>query len=59
MKILDAKAAVDQEWEKLETISAWQLNKVKSKKEVILHRERRKENPLCYIDGHVSSQKKI
>ena len=32
MKIPDAKAAVDKEWKKLETIPAWQLDKVKSKK---------------------------
>ena len=32
MKIPDAKEAVDKEWKKLETISAWQLDKVKSKK---------------------------
>ena len=35
MKILAAKAAVDEEWEKLEKISAWNLTKVRSKKEVI------------------------
>ena len=35
MKILEAKAAVVKEWEKLEKISAWNLTKVKSKKEVI------------------------
>ena len=35
MKIHAAKAAVDKEWEKLEKISAWNLTKVKSKKEVI------------------------
>ena len=35
MKIPAAKAAVDKEWEKLETISLWNLTKVKSKKEVI------------------------
>ena len=29
-KILDAKAAVDKEWEKLEKLPTWQLNKVKS-----------------------------
>ena len=34
MKILAAKAAVDQEWEKLEKISAWNLTEVRSKKEV-------------------------
>ena len=35
MKIPAAKVAVDMEWEKLEKISAWNLTKVKSKKEVI------------------------
>ena len=35
MKIPAAKAPVDKEWEKLEKISAWNLTKVRSKKEVI------------------------
>ena len=35
MKSPAAKAAVDKEWEKLETTSAWNLTKVRSKKEVI------------------------
>ena len=35
VKIPAAKAAVDKEWEKLEKISAWNLSKVKSKKQVI------------------------
>ena len=35
MKIPAAKAAVDKEWEKLEKISAWNLTKVRIKKEVI------------------------
>ena len=35
MKIPVAKAAVDKGWEKLENISAWNLTKVRSKKEVI------------------------
>ena len=35
MKIPATKAAVDKEWEKLEKISAWDLTKVRSKKEVI------------------------
>ena len=35
MKIPAAKGAVDKEWEKLEKISAWNLTKVKSKKQVI------------------------
>ena len=35
MKFPAAKAAADKEWEKLEKISAWNLTKVRSKKEVI------------------------
>ena len=35
MKIPAAKAAVDTEWEKMEKISAWNLTKVRSKKDVI------------------------
>ena len=35
MKIPAAEAAVDKEWEKLEKISAWNLTKVRSKKQVI------------------------
>ena len=35
MKISDAKAAVDKEWEMLEKMPAWQVTKVKSKTEVI------------------------
>ena len=35
MKTPDATAAVDKEWEKLEKIPAWQLTKVRNKKEVI------------------------
>ena len=57
MRILDAKAAVDKEWEKLGKLSRWQLNKVKSKKEVILDARKEKESPLCYLGGHLSSQK--
>ena len=37
--ISDAKAAVDKEWKKLESIPGWDLEKVKSEKEVILHKE--------------------
>ena len=40
MKIPDAKAAVNKEWKKLETIPAWDLEKVKSKKEVLLEAQR-------------------
>ena len=43
MKIPDAKAAVDKEWKKLETMAARDLEKVKSKKEVILEAQRDKK----------------
>ena len=43
MKIPDAKAAVDKEWKKLETIPAWQLEKVEGKEEVILEAQRDKK----------------
>ena len=36
MKIPSEKPAVNQEWEKLEKILAWQMAEVKSKKDVIL-----------------------
>ena len=35
MKMPDAEEAVEREWEKLEKIPAWQVTKVKNKKEVI------------------------
>ena len=35
MKIPDAKAVVEKQWEKLEKLPAWQLTKVKNKSEVI------------------------
>ena len=50
------KPAVDKERKKLETLPAWQFDKVKSKKEVILKAPGKKENPLCYIDGQLSSR---
>ena len=43
MKLPDAKGAVDKEWTKLETISARQFEKVKSKKEVILEAQKDKK----------------
>ena len=40
------------------TVPAWQLDKVKSTKVVILESQRKKnESPLCYFDGHLSFQK--
>ena len=42
----------------LENLPAWQLDKVMSKKDVILEAQRRaKESQLCFFDGHLSSQK--
>ena len=43
MKIPDAQAAMDKECKKLETIPVWDLEKVKSKKEVILEAQRDKK----------------
>ena len=56
IKIPDAKAAVDKEWKKLETLPAWLWDKMKSKKEVILeaHRDKKKVHfasltDICHI----------
>ena len=58
MKIPDAESAVDKEWKKLETSHAWNLEKVKGSKEVILDGQRdEKDSPLCFTDGHMSPQK--
>ena len=40
MRIPDAKAAVDKEWKKVETILVWQLGKVKSEKDDFLEAQR-------------------
>ena len=58
MKIPAAKAAVDKEWEKLEKISAWNLTKVKSKKQVIDEARTSGATVHFYIiNGHLSSEK--
>ena len=57
-KIVAAKAAVDKKCEKLEKISAWNLTKVRSKKEVI--DEARTSGAavhLASLNGHMSSEK--
>ena len=55
MKIPAAKAAVDKEWEKLEKISALNLTKVKSKKQVIDEaRDERRKSSFRLTDGHMS-----
>ena len=44
--------------EKLETVPAWNLEKVKSKKELILEAQRdKKEDPFFHIDGLMSPLK--
>ena len=47
MKTPDAKAAVDQEWEKLKKISAWHLTKVRNTKDVM--DEARKESKTVHF----------
>ena len=47
MKILDAKAAVDKEWKKLETIPAWAM--LRAKREVILGAKRRTESQFATL----------
>ena len=50
--------AVDMEWEKLETFRAWQMTKVKSKREVILEaqREQRTVHFASLMDiGHLKN----
>ena len=58
IKIPAAKAAVDKEWEKLEKISAWNLTKVRSKKEVIDEaRESGAKIHFASCNGHMSFEK--
>ena len=42
MKIPDAKGAADKEWDKHEKILAWQMDKVKSKKDVLVQAQKKK-----------------
>ena len=49
VKIPAAKAAVDKEWEKLEKILAWDLTKVRSKKEKI--DEGRRKDAKVHFDS--------
>ena len=50
------KAAVDKEWKKLETISAWQLEKFKSKKRGYSGSETKRKSTLQHCDGRMSPQ---
>ena len=55
MKISAAKAAVEKECEKLEKISAWNLTKVRSKKEVIDEARTKGVKSSCRLtDDHMS-----
>ena len=55
-KIPDAKGSVEREWDKLENIPAWQLTKVRNKKEVIDEaRNEGQKSSVCVIDGSLSS----
>ena len=58
MKIPDAKAAMDKEWKKLETIPAWQLEKVESKKGVFLEaqKDKTKVHFATLMDTYVTSK---
>ena len=58
MKILDAKAAVEKEWEKLKKVASMATGEG-TIHEICYsgkHNERENESPLCYVDGHLSSQ---
>ena len=58
MKIPDAKAAVDKEWKKLETIPAWDLEKSRARREVILEAQRdKKKVHFATLMGQKSPQK--
>ena len=58
MKIPDAKAAVDKEWKKPETIPTWQLEKVKSKREVCVEAQREKKKVHFAALMHICHLKK-
>ena len=58
MKILGAKAAVDKELTKLETIPAWNLERSrKSEKGGYSGRTKTQKSPLCHTHGRMSPQK--
>ena len=48
MNMPDTKAAVEIEWEKLEKLPAWQLDKVKSKRSFWKHKERKRKSTLLH-----------
>ena len=59
MKIPDAKAAVDKEWKHSRQIPAWQLEKVKSKKEVTLEAQRDKQSSMNILKNQSLTGKDV
>ena len=55
MRIPDAKAAVDEEWVKLENIPAWQLTKVRNKKRGDRRSKESKKNSTLYVICHLKN----
>ena len=59
IKNLDATAAVDKGWEKLEKLPSWQMTNVKSRKGGHSGSAKRAKNsPFCIADGHLTHPKK-
>ena len=60
MKIPDAKAAVDKEWKKLETIPAWNMEKVKKQEGGHCRSTKRqnRKSTLLNCDGHMPPKKR-
>ena len=57
MKTLDAKAAVDKEWKKLETIPSCELERSHEQEGGCSRStKKQKESPRCYTDGPMSLQ---
>ena len=56
-KTLDAKAAVDKEWKKLETVPSWELERSQEQEGGCSRStKKQKESPRCYTDGPMSFQ---
>ena len=49
-----AQAAVEEEWEKLEKIPAWNITKVRNKTELIAEARKKANRTLCLIEGSPS-----
>ena len=59
MKIPDAKAAADKEWQKTRDNSSMEFEKSQEQKGGYSGSTKRQhESPLCFIDGHVPPQKR-